>query len=140
MSSALVPSGTLDKLIAKKKAKGKKKRTPTADRPRNRNRKPDPRGIVIIEEQFKQANDPAQLKLLTKIQVYLREQGSRFGVVPSLHLTVEIDKLRRLEKDTLAQAQMLRDAIAMAEKTKLYKRLLETSQSTLKAEDAFKFT
>lgn len=114
------------------------KKTKTTTRKR-RTRKEDPRGIVVVDERYRQSNDPAQLKLLTKIQVKLRQLGSRHNVVPSLKLVLEIENLERYRAEHLKHAEILAEGIQMAEKSKLYKRLKAEFEAA-KVEDAFKFT
>ncbi len=115
------------------------KRTKSTTR---RKRKEDPRGIVPpTEPSFVRPNDPEQEKLLTKIQGFLRNQGSRSSVLPYLGLLTETARLRVVETDLLKQVGDIRAAIEMAEGTKLYKTLAKAkADEPLPAKDAFKFT
>jgi transcription elongation factor Elf1 len=105
-------------------------------------RREDPRGVVSpTEPTFRPSNDPEQTKLLVKVQVMLREKGSRNSVVPNLCVLTEVARLRKVEAEYLAQAGYIRAAIDMVEGTKLYKALDKAKKAEpLAAKDAFKFT
>lgn len=75
-----------------------------------------------IEPSFKKSGDPAQLKLLTKVQAYLRDGRSRHSVVPSLCTPVELRRLKNLVDEYKGQTALLEKAVAMIEKSPAHKK------------------
>lgn len=86
---------------------------------------------------FEESKDPKQVKTLTKIQKFLNDTGSKFGVVPSNLVLNEFVWMRQMKDEMMRQTSLLEEAIGMLETPRLLKAL---SKARDDEDKAFKFT
>lgn len=78
--------------------------------------------------QYVNSGDPKQMKLLKKVQAYMKEMGSSHSVFTSLKVVAEFNRLVALHEEYQHEIHVIRTAIRMIETSKTYARVRKGGQ------------